>query len=64
MTDTTVYAVVKATIEIPVRNSRSNETLEELYRVAVKEAADIVRLEMSDKIRIVGDLEFSHAVVK
>lgn len=64
MTTTTVYAVVKATIEIPVRGSSPEETLQELQRVSVKEAEGILRNRLPNDFRIVGNPEFSHATVR
>jgi len=65
MTKTTsVYAVMKATIEIPVRSSDPKETLEELQRVALSEAEEILRGKLPNDFKIVGKPEFSHAVVR
>ncbi|AGH31497.1 hypothetical protein LOKG_00061 [Loktanella phage pCB2051-A] len=61
---TTVYAVVKVTIEIPVRASSPNETLLELQRVAVKEAEGILRNRLPEEFRIADTPQFSHATVR
>lgn len=63
-TTTTVYAVIKETIEIPVRSSSPQETLEELQRVSLKEGEAILRGHLPEKFRLVGNPEFSHAVVR
>ncbi len=60
----TVYAVMKVTIEIPVRASNPGETVEELYRVSQREAEAILSNNLGDKFGVVGKVEFSHAVVK
>lgn len=60
----TVYAVMKVTIEIPVRSSDARETLEDLYRVSQREAEGILNNNLGDKFRVVGKIEFSHAVIK
>lgn len=64
VTQSTVYAVVTATIEIPVRGSSPKETLEELQRISVKEAESILRKHLSPNFRVVGKPEFSHAMVR
>jgi hypothetical protein len=64
MASPTVYAVMKVTIEIPVRPSQVGETIEELYRVSKLEAEGILRNKLPDNFRIAGDVVFSHAVVK
>ncbi len=61
---TTVYAVIKATIEIPVRASNPKETLEELQRVALREGEEILRLQLPKDFRLVGKPKFSHATVR
>lgn len=63
MQTSTVYAVVKATIEIPVRASSPEETLAQLQKAAEREAEGILRNNLSDKFRLVGRPEFSHATV-
>ena len=61
----TVFAVMKATIEIPIRPSGAGETLEELFRVSKSEAEGILRNRLGDDFRVLpGSLEFSHAIVK
>ena len=62
--DSTVYAVMTATIEIPVRSSSPKETLEELERVSIREAEGILRNNLSEKFRLVGTPVISHAVVR
>lgn len=64
MSNPTVYAVMKATIEIPVRPSGAAETLEQMHKVAKDEAEGILRNTLRDGMRVVGQVEFSHAVVK
>ena len=69
MKSPTVYAVMKVTIEIPVRSSESGETLEQLHEAAKKEAEGILRNKGVDKnghqwFRVVGDVQFSHAVIR
>lgn len=63
MSKPTVYAVMKATVEIPVRSSMSGETFEQMYEAAKHEAEGILRNSLKD-VRVVGAIEFSHAVVK
>lgn len=64
MNKPTVYAVMKVTIEIPVRASGAEETLAELHRVSLREAEGILRNRLTDDFRVVGPIEFSHAVVR
>jgi hypothetical protein len=64
MSKPTVYAVMKVTIEIPVRCSGSGETVEDLYRVSKNEAEGILRNRLPNDFRVIGQVEFSHAVVK
>lgn len=64
MSKPTVYAVMKATIEIPVRASESGETLEQMHEAAKREAEGILRNRMPDDVRVIGRVEFSHAIVK
>ena len=59
----TVYAVMKATIEIPVRSSGSGETFEQMHDAAKREAEGVLRNALKD-VRVIGAVEFSHAVVK
>ena len=61
---TTVYAVMKVTIEIPVRASQGAETLDELMRVSQREAEGILRNNLPDKFNVVGPITFDRAVVK
>jgi len=60
----TVYAVVKVTIEIPVRSSSPKESMEELHDVSLREAEEILKSKLTDDFRIVGKPSFSHAIVK
>jgi hypothetical protein len=64
MTRPTVYAVMKATIEVHVRSSSAEETLEQMHAVAKREAEDILRNSKMEGIRVIGAVEFSHAVIK
>lgn len=61
----TVYAVMKATIEIPVRGSSPAESFEQMYRAAKSEAEDLLRTKLQGTgCRVIGNVEFAHAVVK
>lgn len=64
MNKPTVFAVMKVTIEIPVRSSNPGETLEQLYEASHREAEGILRNKLTDDFRVVGEVEFSYAVVK
>lgn len=69
MKSPTVYAVMKVTIEIPVRSSESGETLAQLHEAARREAEGILRNRADDPknggwFRVVGNVEFSHAVIR
>ena len=64
MSRPTVHAVMKCTIEIPVRASNSGETLEELFRVSKMEAEGILRNMLVGKARVVSDIEFSYATIR
>jgi len=55
---------MRATIEIPVRPSGSSETLDQMHEAAKREAEGILRNSLPDKYRVVGNVEFSHAIVK
>ena len=63
-TTSTVYAVMKVMIEIPVRASSPKETLEELERVSMKEADLMLRESLPNCFRVIGAPEFSHATVR
>lgn len=60
----TVYAVMKVMVEIPVRASSPKETLEELERVSRKEAEWVLRQHLGAPLKVVGPMEFSHAIVR
>lgn len=65
MNQPTVFAVMKATIEIPVRSSGPGETLLDLHTSAKREAEDILRNSLpAEKFRVIGPVEFSHAVIR
>jgi hypothetical protein len=59
-----VYAVMKASIEIQVQPSSAGETFDEMFKAAKREAEDKLRRLLSDGVRVVGQVEFSHAIVK
>lgn len=60
----TVYAVVKVTIEVPVRASSGAETVDELIMVSQKEAEEILSNNLNKCFKIISPVEFSHAIVK
>lgn len=60
----TVFAVMRVTLEIAVRPSSSEETLQQMHDVSIREAEGILRSKLPDECSIVGRVEFSHAVVK
>jgi hypothetical protein len=64
VTKPTVYAVMKATIEIPVQSSSAGETFDEMFKAAKREAEDTLRDNLPSGLRVVGQVEFSHAIVK
>lgn len=64
MSRATVYAVMKVTIEVPVRASGSEETLQQMHDMSVKEARGILEHKLGREFRVVGQIEFSHAIVK
>jgi len=64
MATPTVHAVMKVTIEIPVRPSQGGETVEELYRISIKEAEGILRNRLPKDFRVIGPVEFSYATIK
>ena len=64
MTKTTVCAVMRVTIEIPVRSSSSQETLQQMHDASQREAEGILRNKLPPDFRVVGRIEFSHAVVR
>ena len=64
MTKATVHAVMRVTIEIPVRASSSEETLQQMHDVSKKEAEGALRNRLPDDFRVVGPVEFSYAIVK
>lgn len=65
MSRLTVCAVMKVTIEVPVRSSNAGETFHQMYEAARREAEDVLRSRLpSDSLRIAGPIEFSHAIVK
>lgn len=64
MKTATVYAVMKVTIEVPVRSSSANETMEQLLKASQREAEEILRSKLDPAFRISGPIAFSHAVVR
>jgi hypothetical protein len=62
--EATVFAVMKVILEIPVRPSHPSETLAEMHTAAKREAAAILNHALGDKAKVVGEIEFSHAIVK
>lgn len=64
MTKATVHAVMRVTIEIPVRQSASAETLQEMHDASKREAEGALRNRLPPDFRVVGPVEFSHALVK
>jgi len=62
--EATVFAVMRVTLEIPVRPSGPDETLEQMHRAAKREAAGILTHALGNKAKVVGEIEFSHAIVK
>lgn len=64
MATTSVNAVCTVSLEIFVRSSSPKETLEELQRVALREAEGILRNKLPDDFRVVGKPVFSHAIVR
>jgi hypothetical protein len=63
MSKPTVYAVMKVTIEIPVQPSSSGETMDQLFSAAKNEAEGILRCKLTNEFRVVGKVEFSHAII-
>jgi len=59
-----VHAVMKVTIEIPVRCSESGETLAQMHEAAKREAEGILRHKLGPEFHIAGAVEFSHAMVR
>lgn len=65
MSQPTVCAVMKVTIEVPVRSSHVGETFAQMYEAARREAEGVLRSRLPpDSFRVVGPIEFSHAIVK
>jgi len=64
MSTSTVFAVVTAKIEIHVRPSNGGEKLEDLMEVAKREAEGILRGYLPGEVKVIGPVEFSHAVVR
>ena len=60
----TVCAVMKVTVEIPMRASDSNETFIQMYEASQREAEGILRNKLGPEFRVIGPVEFSHAVIK
>lgn len=60
----TVYAVMTATIEIPVRSSSPDETLQQLYDVSKREAEGILANKLGREFHLVqGSIKFHRAIV-
>ena len=64
MKTATVYAVMKVTIEVPVRSSSANETMEQLLNASQREAEGILRNKLDPAFCISGPVAFSHAIVR
>jgi hypothetical protein len=64
MNKPTVYAVMKVTLEIPVRSSNSGGTMEQMHEAAKRETEGILRNALPDKFHVVGQVGFSHALIK
>lgn len=60
----TVHAVMKVLIEVPVRPSSPDETMQQMHDASKKEAARILQNKLPPDFQVVGPIEFSHAVVK
>lgn len=60
----TVFAVMRVTLEIPVRSSSSAETFAQMHEAAKREAEGILRNKLTKDFSVIGPVEFSHAIVK
>lgn len=60
----TVCAVMKVMVEVHVRPSNGAETMDQLLKVSESEAEEILRRKLPNEIRVVGPIEFSHAMVR
>jgi len=63
MTNATVHAVMRVTIEIPVRSSSAGETLQQMHDASMREAEGVLRNKLPPDFRVVGPVEFSHCVL-
>ena len=60
-----VFAVMKVTIEIPVRNSSPKETFEQMHQAAAQEAEGILNHHLNkERFRVLGKPELSQVVVR
>lgn len=59
----TVYAVLRAVVEVPVRSSEATETLQQMMEVAKREAEGVLRNSLPTACRV-ETVTFSHAVVR
>lgn len=64
MSKATVNAVMRVTIEIPVRASQGEEKMEDMLVASQREAEGILRNKLPDDFRVAGPIEFSHCVVR
>lgn len=67
MSNSTVYAVMTATVEVMLRPSNGSETFDEMLVVATSEAKTILQNigdKYSQNIRFVGEPILKHVLVK
>jgi hypothetical protein len=65
VTKPSVYAVMTATIEVYVQPSNCQETFEQMFQAAQREAKDkLARINTHAGIRVVGEPEFKYATVR
>jgi hypothetical protein len=61
---TTVCAVMRVTVEIPVRSSSAEETCAQLFEASLREAETLLRTKLPSDFLVVGKPEFAYATIK
>jgi len=60
----TVHAVMRVMIEVPVRASSPDETLAQLLEAAQREAEGVLRNKLPREFRVCSQVEFAYATIR
>jgi len=59
----TVHATMRVVVEIPIRPSSTDETMQQMLDASKKEAEGILRNRLPKEFRVAGPVEFVRATV-